>query len=203
MRDATAVLPTPRHGKRGGNGEHGSRPSMSSVLVIDDNQTAALDLTASFAQRGFQTWIARDHSAASLLLERECPDVILAELKIGSTWVFDLLEWVKARWPQTYFAIVTSYPSIASAVRSVRSGVDCYLIKPVNAQAVLQSLAERHVAEVNSTAGEACWPSLDRIVWEHLNQMLFMAGSVSETARRLGVDRRSLRRMLNKYPPPR
>jgi ActR/RegA family two-component response regulator len=47
------------------------------------------------------------------------------------------------------------------------------------------------------------WPSLDRTIWEYINQVVVGAGTLSEAARRLGVDRRSLRRMLAKYPPSR
>jgi ActR/RegA family two-component response regulator len=45
------------------------------------------------------------------------------------------------------------------------------------------------------------WPSLDRAIWDYLNQVFLASGSMSEAARRLKVDRRSLRRMLGKQAP--
>src|SRR5262249_11958482 len=44
--------------------------------------------------------------------------------------------------------------------------------------------------------------SLDRVIWEFINQAVLEAGSVSEAARRLQLDRTSLKRMLRKVPPP-
>jgi ActR/RegA family two-component response regulator len=43
--------------------------------------------------------------------------------------------------------------------------------------------------------------SLDRAIWEYLNQTLVETGSISAAARRLRVDRTSLKRMLRKEPP--
>jgi two-component system response regulator RegA len=44
--------------------------------------------------------------------------------------------------------------------------------------------------------------SLERIKWEHINRVLEdCGGSVSEAARRLKLHRRTLQRMLQKYPP--
>jgi ActR/RegA family two-component response regulator len=39
------------------------------------------------------------------------------------------------------------------------------------------------------------------MIWQYINDVYASAGSMSEAARRLGLDRRSLRRMLNRTPP--
>jgi len=47
-------------------------------------------------------------------------------------------------------------------------------------------------------------PSLDRAAWEHLQRVLAECnGNISETARRLGMHRRTLQRKLQKLPPRR
>jgi two-component system response regulator RegA len=43
--------------------------------------------------------------------------------------------------------------------------------------------------------------TLDRAIWEFISQTVESAGTISEASRRLGLDRRSLRRMLSKYAP--
>jgi ActR/RegA family two-component response regulator len=45
--------------------------------------------------------------------------------------------------------------------------------------------------------------TLDRAVWEYIARTVETAGTLSGGARRLGIDRRSLKRMLKKYPPRR
>ncbi|MET0284930.1 MAG: helix-turn-helix domain-containing protein, partial [Polyangiales bacterium] len=45
-------------------------------------------------------------------------------------------------------------------------------------------------------------PSLERVKWEHVSRVLAdCGGNVSEAARKLKLHRRSLQRMLQKFPP--
>ena len=45
-------------------------------------------------------------------------------------------------------------------------------------------------------------PSLERVKWEHVSRVLSdCGGNVSEAARKLKLHRRSLQRMLQKFPP--
>jgi two-component system response regulator RegA len=47
-------------------------------------------------------------------------------------------------------------------------------------------------------------PSLERVEWEHLQRVLADCdNNISQAARLLGIDRRSLQRKLSKYPPAR
>jgi two-component system response regulator RegA len=91
---------------------------------------------------------------------------------------------------------------VATAVRAVRLGFDAYLAKPIDPRCIAGLLegCGRPAAPVEPPDTEA-WPSLDRTIWELVNQVVAVSGSLSEAARRLGLDRRSLRRMLAKYPP--
>ena len=45
-------------------------------------------------------------------------------------------------------------------------------------------------------------PSLDRVEWEHIGRVLAdCGGNISQVARLLGLDRRTLQRKLGKFPP--
>ena len=81
----------------------------------------------------------------------------------------------------------------------MRAGIAVYVAKPVTAEMVLAALGDG--ADWAQAPADPCWPSLDRTIWEYINQVLVEAGSISEAARRLRIDRRSLRRMLAKHPP--
>jgi len=56
---------------------------------------------------------------------------------------------------------------------------------------------------IETAAGEpAPPPTLARAEWEHIQRILADTGNnVSETARRLGITRRTLQLKLKKYPP--
>jgi hypothetical protein len=50
---------------------------------------------------------------------------------------------------------------------------------------------------------EGSWPTLARMKWQYLNQVLAQSSSRAAAARQLGISPRSLRRMLDKQPPSR
>jgi two-component system, response regulator RegA len=92
--------------------------------------------------------------------------------------------------------IVTSRGAIASAVRAIQKGALNYLVKPVTGEQLLAAL------DADTTGMEDAQPmTLDRAVYEYLVQTVDATGSLAGAARNLGLDRRSLRRMLAKNPP--
>ena len=97
--------------------------------------------------------------------------------------------------------MLTGYGSIATAVDATRRGAIGYLSKPADADEIVAELLGRSGSHA---AVEIDTPSLARAEWEHIQRVLADCdGNVSESARRLGLHRRSLQRKLHKYPPPR
>jgi ActR/RegA family two-component response regulator len=176
-----------------------------SVLIIDDQYPFVAALSRGFVESKIQTWSARSFRDAPAIMEICRPELVISELKVGGHLLFGFLPKLTRVVSIDRFVIVTSYPSIATAVRLIRMGVSAYLTKPVSSSAVLKALnaaAEPHEATPDLDE-EISWPTLDRAIWEYLSQVHELAGSMSEAARRLGLDPRSLRRMLAKYPPVR
>ena len=98
--------------------------------------------------------------------------------------------------------ILTAYGSMAAAVQALKFGAVACLAKPASVGEILRACG---VPTERDSVGEEPilqHMSLQRAHWEYLQRVFEDAGSVSEAARRLGVDRRSLRRMLTKTPPP-
>ena len=127
------------------------------------------------------------------------PDLVVAEYRLAGKCVLDLLDAVpREMWPR--LVIVTSYGSVASAVRAIKLGVGGYLVKPASGVHVLRAAGHEAPAPDETPAS---YLSLDRAIWEVLNEAVEQAGTVSGAARRLGLHARSLRRMLAKYPPAR
>lgn len=95
--------------------------------------------------------------------------------------------------------VLTGYASVATAVEAIKLGATHYLAKPVDADEV--------VAAFGRAAGDAATPvasrplSVDRLEWEHIQRVLAEnGGSISATARSLGMHRRTLQRKLSKRP---
>jgi two-component system response regulator RegA len=173
-----------------------------SALIIDDDSTSNA-LARSLRRLDLEVWLETDLQVALEKVPALCPDLLVTELRLGPAWAFDLLTSVRTYRSDIQLAVVTAYPSVATAVRAIRLGANAYLPKPTDAETLLTALNQEVEEEPPREEASEDWPTLDRTIWEHLNQVYMAEGSLSAAARRLGIDRRSLRRMMQKFPPPR
>jgi two-component system response regulator RegA len=174
------------------------------LLFIDDHELFVNTMSASLREFGHTAWAAPNFKEALLTIDLSKPDFVISELRVSGQFIFDFWPELDERLTPNRLAVATIYPSVATAVRLIRMGVAAYFTKPVSAATLLAELCRGMPAVPREPASESYgWPSLDRVIWEYLNQAYVAAGSMSEAARRLGLDRRSLRRMLAKYPPSR
>jgi len=89
-------------------------------------------------------------------------------------------------------------------MEAIRLGARDYLTKPADPEHILAALRGERVIQDNPKEVPPETPSLDRVEWEHIQRVLMdCGGNVSQAARHLGIDRRTLQRKLGKYPPTR
>ena len=168
------------------------------LLLVDDDAPFRDRLAVSMTRRGWETRTAgnmADALDASRLFQ---PDSILVDLRIGSESGLDLIPPLRVLRPDARIVVLTGYGSIATALDAVKSGASDYLTKPADADQIEAALAGRKAMP------EAATPSLDRVEWEHLQRVLSdCQGNISQAARVLAIDRRSLQRKLSRFPPSR
>lgn len=184
------------------NAEPDNSPAPNrSILIIDDEDAFTASLGRSLNSLGFEVSLSGDFPTATVMAEKDKPYLVVTELRVAGQWAFSAIDELKRSSPGSRVAIVTTYPSVATAVRSVHMGFCAYVAKPVEPRTLLE-LTDALPPSAGDAQSVSCdWPSLDRTIWEYINQVFIAAGSMSEAARRLRLDRRSLRRMLAKYPP--
>jgi len=126
------------------------------------------------------------------------------DLKLGEENGLRLIPELHELVPDMRILLLTGYASIATAVEAIKRGAHDYLAKPVDADAVVRALLEGESAQPSEDdvidAPEAPL-ALRRLEWEHIQRVLTECdGNISETARRLGMHRRTLQRKLSKHP---
>jgi two-component system response regulator RegA len=94
--------------------------------------------------------------------------------------------------------MLKGFGSIPAAREAVRGGVQDFLTKPTDADQILAALDGQ-----SSLVGDGEHVlSLDQMEWEHLQRVLAQTGNnISQAAKLLGIDRRSLQRKLSKFSP--
>jgi two-component system response regulator RegA len=173
------------------------------AVVLDVETSSRRQLCRELTTSGWDVTVVDDIDGLLLAVragaDGTSPDLVVAEYRLAGKCVLDLLEAVpRELWPR--LIIVTSYGSVASAVRAIKLGIGGYLVKPASGAHVLRA-AGHDAAALEETPTP--YLSLDRAIWEVLSEAVEQAGTVSGAARRLGLHARSLRRMLVKYPPAR
>ena len=159
-------------------------------------------LAKALRERGFEVTTAASGEAAIALARRDAPEFAVVDLRMPGTSGIEVLDALRAIDPATRVLMLTGYGSIATAVEATRRGAVGYLSKPADADEVVAALTGR--GRRGRRPVDIDTPSLARAEWEHIQRVLTDCdGNVSESARRLGIHRRSLQRKLQKYPPPR
>lgn len=169
------------------------------LLLVDDDVTFCRVLAAALESRGFAVCVAHDVPAAHSLAQRDPPEYAVVDLKMPGPSGLDLVAKLKALDPNTRVVMLTGYASIATAVEAIKLGAVHYLAKPADADQVVAAFA-RVEGDTDTAVGERPL-SVARLEWEHIQAVLReCGGNVSETARRLGMHRRTLQRKLGKRP---
>lgn len=165
---------------------------------MDDDAPFRERLAVSLVRRGWEVRTAGDCDQAFETARQFLPSRILVDLRIGQESGLDLLPRLREILPEARIVVLTGYGSIATALEAVRSGASDYLTKPADADQIEAALEGR------KAGAETSIPTLERVEWEHLQRVLGdCQGNISQAARVLGIDRRSLQRKLAKFPPPR
>ena len=172
------------------------------VLLIDDDAVFVHVLTRALTARGFEVSGFHDGAGALAACVALRPKYAVLDLKLGAESGLALIPRLLEAQPGLRILLLTGYASIATAVEAIKRGAHDYLAKPVDADQVVHALLGdgRDDAELEAALPDAP-PPLKRLEWEHIQRVLAECdGNISETARRLGLHRRTLQRKLAKRP---
>jgi len=178
-------------------------PPAPSILVVDDDDVFRERLARALRDRGHDVATAGDADAATAAARERPFGCAVVDLRMPGASGLELVARLRSRDSGMRILVLTGYGSIVSAVEAMRLGANNYLSKPADADYVLAALAADGVAPAApDEARDAPSPSLARAEWEHIQRILADCnGNISETARRLGITRRTLQLKLKKYPP--
>ncbi len=172
---------------------------MNKLLIIEDDEVLAGILARRLERHGFDVFVSHDASDGLLQARRFLPSHILLDMKLEQTNGLSIIEPLRKLLPKAIMVLLTGYASIATAVEAIRLGADNYLAKPADTQTLLKALTGAH-PNIEDTLDETPI-NPKRLEWEHIQQVLNANdGNVSETARQLGMHRRTLQRKLLKKP---
>ena len=173
-------------------------PTPRLLLIVEDDAAFARTLSRSFERRGYTVLLASNLEEVNTLLQAHTPQYAVVDLKLaGGGSGLACVQTLHAHDPDTLIVVLTGYASIATAVEAIKLGACHYLAKPSNTDDIEAAFGR---AEGNAEVGLTERPtSIKTLEWERIHETLAATGfNISETARRLGMHRRTLARKLGK-----
>ncbi|WP_041743349.1 response regulator transcription factor [Collimonas fungivorans] len=168
------------------------------LLIIEDDATFARTLGRSFERRDYTVLLASNLGEAAALLRQHSPGYAVVDLKLNdSTSGLACVQMLHKHDPAMLIVVLTGFASINTAVEAIKLGACQYLAKPSNTDDI--EAAFGHVAGAAEIELSNRSTSIKTLEWERIHEVLVETGfNISETARRLGMHRRTLARKLEK-----
>ncbi len=174
-------------------------PHDATLLIVDDDEPFRMRLGRAMEKRGFQPILAGSVSDASRLVKDMAPAYAVVDLRLEDGDGLQVVNQIHARRDDCRVVMLTGYGNIATAVAAVKAGAIDYLSKPADADDVEKALLAKPGERPDPPENPM---SADRVRWEHIQRVYELCNhNVSETARRLGMHRRTLQRILAKRAP--
>jgi len=167
------------------------------LLIVEDDEAFARTLKRSFERRDYEVRTAASPDAMEAVLADYRPGYAVVDLKLGGASGLACVQTLRAADPAMRIVVLTGFASIATAVEAIKLGASYYLAKPSNTDDI-EAAFDRAEGNVDAPL-DARPSSIKTVEWEHIHQTLVETGfNISETARRLGMHRRTLARKLEK-----
>lgn len=173
-----------------------SAPVRQLVIVEDDARFAAA-LQRSFERKGYEVMRAANLGELQAALAKSTPGFAVVDLKLEGESGLACVAALHGHDPKTLIVVLTGFASITTAVEAIKLGACHYLAKPSNSDDIEAAFAK---GAGDATAPISARPtSIKSLEWERIHETLVETGfNISETARRLGMHRRTLARKLEK-----
>jgi len=105
---------------------------MKNILIVEDEEDILSVFSDQLRLWGYNPIIARNGNEGFAKFNSTPIDIVITDIKMPEMDGLSLLQQVKQIDKNAIVFMVTGYPSIDSAITSIRQGAFDYLIKPIN-----------------------------------------------------------------------
>jgi two-component system response regulator AtoC len=115
------------------------------ILVVDDEAIVRESLQDWLTDAGYQVLTAESGPKALVVIEKEKPGIMIADLVMPGMDGIELMKKAKALQPGLEVVIITAYASIPTAINAMKEGAYDYIEKPFcpeRAELLVKKLAE-------------------------------------------------------------
>lgn len=121
-------------------------PEKSKILVVDDEDALRTVLSGELASEGYHVQTAGDGDDAITNLQKETFDLVLLDIKMPRLNGFEVLKFVKEKYPKTKVVMLTGFADLKNAIESKKLGAEDFVSKPYDLVDLLTTI-ERVLSE--------------------------------------------------------
>ncbi len=116
--------------------------SAQRILVVDDEDNARRAIATILGEEGYEVAEASNGEEALARLADFSPAVVLTDVRMPKMDGLTFLRKAREQGSEATFIMMTAFASVETAVEAMRAGAENYLVKPLDANAVLVVLGK-------------------------------------------------------------
>jgi signal transduction histidine kinase len=133
------------------------------ILVVDDNQDAALSLALFLRLSGHEVMLASEGETAVEIATKSAPEIVFLDIGLPGMDGYEVCRRIRAQGPEEIRIIaMTGYGQERDRLRTAAAGFDAHMVKPVEPGELLRQVAYfgEKSREARLAAGK---PTVDRV----------------------------------------
>ncbi len=104
--------------------------SEANILVIDDEESMRDSCRQALLRDENRVEVAEDGVKGLAILEKECFDLVILDLKMPGLSGMEVLKKIKEEGPEIVVVVITGYATVESAVEAMKAGAYDFIPKP-------------------------------------------------------------------------
>ena len=100
------------------------------ILVVDDSPATVEIIKRNLETKNYKVFTSGNVSDAINVLDKTLIDLVITDLRMPGIDGINLVKHVRENFKNTEILVITGFPSVETAVKSIKFGADDYLAKP-------------------------------------------------------------------------
>lgn len=150
-----------------------NRPMPNRILIIDDNSDLRDSLDDLLSGLGCRVGTAKDGYEGIEKASEQKWDIILLDVKMPGIDGIETARRIKSNRIESFIVLMTAFSIEELAERALKAGVDGVIIKPFDAEELIDQLEKRSRAHEFFTALEKMWKHMAAELGQKKTRFLF------------------------------